>query len=165
MFIRFLKLFLPPVDDLGIPDQPRKRPKELPAAATSTPNPVDHGKEWVYTKEGDEQTPHVHTWDAVDSDKGKTVVDRKKTLTGWDHVCLDEKFEGTKNGWDATVARVCKDLWSTGMSSQAITDSKTANGLTQDGYSVRNVKKYTAAFYRALECEQGEAHSKGQDSK
>lgn len=82
--------------------------------------------------------------------KGKQdVKQRSPKIDGWDVAFLQQEFP---KGFDMNFAQIMKVEWATVNevgdypTNQEITNRHTHGGITGDGFSLRNVKKYTGAF-------------------
>jgi len=144
------------LDDLDVQPIPRRAKVVKDDEPGTTKNPVTNGAEWQV-----EITPTGFVADKVVSSKKRG---RFPSLDGWDTAYLRESF--TRNNgsgkYDETIARILKSEWATPVNGEYPSNADLermhtgASGATQEGYSLRNIKKYTWAFLQAQKAREAE---------
>jgi len=142
--------------------------------------PMPDGKELVKSEAQKDDDPNIRQdksgrWRVNNVDGTAAIFDydrlkgqrdhrgRIADFQDWDFTYLQQQFP---NGFDEALARLMKLEWSTPNengdypSNQDITDRHTHDGITGDGFSKRNVTKYTAAFNAAEKSRLQEAEQK-----
>jgi hypothetical protein len=141
MFFRFL----PDIDIFNLPVR-QKSDRLLPVPDTRQADFTTGNAQFVQMPK---QAGEVGvTWDKVRSETGG----RQAELTPLDEAYLNAYFEDGPDKWDRVIAAVIKKDWATldsagaYLSSQTIAARHTVNGVTEKGYSLRQIKKYTKQF-------------------
>ena len=136
---------------------PGKRVVVKDKEPANAPDDVHAGRAWetTYTETGLEAERVTSTSDGQ----------RDRMLDGWDTAWLRESFlrSGGTGAYDEVIARVIKSEWATRNDAgdypsnlDIVKNHTTREGAVQDGYSERNIKKYTWAYNRALEARKAE---------
>lgn len=164
--IKFLSSFVDVFEDLSVYDVP---PMPKDGRITKADEPVTDNGNIMTDRFGrwkvNETVDTTATFD-YDRVKGRNdAKGRTSVLQGWDTSFLLQEFDGK---FDNNFAAIMKLEWSTPNengdypSNQDIVDRHTHDGITGDGFSLRNVKRYTGCFNAAERMYEQEAEQQKQ---
>lgn len=149
------------LDEYDVPAMPGARVVVKDEEAKTTEHDVHAGVAWEtsYTDNGLEASRVAKAG----------AGERDTKIDGWDTAWLRESFlkDGGTGAYDEVIANVIKWEWASRndageypSNNDIVKAHTTSTGKVQEGYSLRNVKKYTWAFNKALESRQQEQKAK-----